>query len=174
MNLLRFIPISFFKWCEFVWPGVWLKDATWVFAITETIHIMVLTVLLGTIFVVDLRLLGFGLKRRSAAQLARDLMPWTLTSIILMALTGVALFMSEARRLSQKRTIFLQDGFPGAGARGSFHDRRRVHKASAAGGLCARQAGGLPVAILLVWRCVRGASDRFPLRAALRQIESGS
>ena len=106
MNLLRFIPISFFKWCEFVWPGVWLKDATWVFAITETIHIMVLTVLLGTIFVVDLRLLGFGLKRRSAAQLARDLMPWTLTSIILMTLTGVALFMSEARRLSQSGPFF--------------------------------------------------------------------
>jgi len=106
MTLLRFIPITFFRWCGSVWPGLWLKNATWVFAITETIHIMVLTVLLGTIFVVDLRLLGFGLTRRSTAQLAKELMPWTLTSLVLMILTGVPLFMSEALRLSESGPFF--------------------------------------------------------------------
>jgi hypothetical protein len=106
MNLLHIIPISFFHGCENVWPGRWIKDATWVFAITETIHIMVLAVFLGTIFVVDLRLLGFGMKRRSSAQLAEELAPWTNVSVILMALTGVALFMSEAVRLSQSGPFF--------------------------------------------------------------------
>ena len=99
MTPLHFIPFSFFHWCESVWPGKWIKGATWIFAITETIHIMVLAVLLGTIFLVDLRVLGFGLTRRSAPQLAHDLMPWTLTSTALMILTGVPLFMSEAVKL---------------------------------------------------------------------------
>jgi hypothetical protein len=98
--------MSFFHWCENVWPGKWIKDATWIFAITETIHIMVLAVLLGTIFVVDLRLLGFGMKRRSAAQMSHDLMPWTVTSTILMVLTGIPLFMSEATRLAQSGPFF--------------------------------------------------------------------
>jgi hypothetical protein len=106
MNLLRFIPYSFFRWCEAVWPGHWIREATWVFAITETIHIMVLTVLLGTIFVVDLRLLGLGLTRRPTSQLAKNLMPWTLTSVVLMVLTGVPLFMSEATRLGQSGPFF--------------------------------------------------------------------
>jgi hypothetical protein len=108
MTLLHFIPISFFHWCEATWPGSWIKEATWVFAITETIHIMVLAVLLGTIFVVDLRLLGFGMKRRSASQLSHDLMPWMLTSTALMILTGVPLFMSEAVRLSQSAPFFFK------------------------------------------------------------------
>jgi len=106
MTLLRFIPMGFFQWCEAVWPGHWIREATWIFAITETIHIMVLAVLLGTIFVVDLRLLGMGLKRRSAAQLAKDLMPWTLTSMVLMVLTGIPLFMSEAVRLADSVPFF--------------------------------------------------------------------
>jgi hypothetical protein len=101
MKLINFIPLSFFEWCEAVWPGKWIKEATWVFAITETIHIMVLAVLLGTIFVVNLRLLGFGMKRRSASQLAKELMPWTVTCTILMILTGYPLFASEAVRLCQ-------------------------------------------------------------------------
>jgi hypothetical protein len=106
MTFVHFIPIAFFQWCEAVWPGKWIKDATWVFAITETIHIMVLAILLGTIFVVDLRLLGWGMKRRSAAQLATDLRPWTLVSVTLMILTGVPLFMSEAVRLCQSGPFF--------------------------------------------------------------------
>jgi hypothetical protein len=105
MTLLHFVPMGFFQWCEAVWPGR-IREATWVFAVTETIHIMVLAVLLGTIFVVDLRLLGLGLKRRSAAQLAKDLMPWTLTSMVLMVLTGIPLFMSEAVRLADSVPFF--------------------------------------------------------------------
>jgi hypothetical protein len=73
MTLVQFIPIGFFQKCEVVWPGNWLREATWGFAIIETIHIMVLAVLLGTIFVVDLRLLGLGLTRRSADALESDL-----------------------------------------------------------------------------------------------------
>ncbi len=106
MNFLRILPISFFYWCESVWPGKWIKQATWVFAVTETVHIMVLAVLLGTIFVVDLRLLGVGLKRRSATTLAHEMEPWTLTSFVLMVITGVMLFMSEAVRLSQSGPFF--------------------------------------------------------------------
>jgi hypothetical protein len=108
MNLLHVLPISFFHWCEAVWPGSWIKQATWVFAIVETIHIMVLAVLLGTVFVIDLRLLGVGMKRRSPATLARDLAPWTWTSIVLMVITGIMLYMSEAVRLSQSGPFFFK------------------------------------------------------------------
>jgi hypothetical protein len=106
VTLLRFVPLSFFHWCENVWPGKWIREATWVFAITETIHIMVLAVLLGTIFVLDLRLLGLGLTKRPVSQLARELKPWTLTSLVLMVLTGIPLFMSEATRMGHDWPFF--------------------------------------------------------------------
>jgi len=106
MNLLRIVPLSFFVWCESVWPGLWIKEAMWVFATVETIHIMVLAILLGTIFIMDLRLLGVGMKRLSPAQLNKALSPWTLTSIVLMVITGTMLFTSEAVRLSQSVPFF--------------------------------------------------------------------
>jgi len=100
MELIHFIPFAFFKWCENELIGNWIKESTWVFAIVETIHIMALAMFLGTIFVIDLRLLGFGMRRQSPAQLAKDLTPWTLTGIFLMFITGIPLFLSEATRLS--------------------------------------------------------------------------
>ena len=46
--------------------------------------------------VVDLRLLGLGLGRQSAAQLTRDAQPWLVGSLVLMIITGGLLFLSEA------------------------------------------------------------------------------
>jgi uncharacterized protein DUF6644 len=101
MRLLNLLPLSFFLWCENMPLGLWIRKATWVFAIIETIHIMALAVLLGTMIVVDLRLLGFGMRRQSTAEVARLLAPWTWGSLVVMVLTGVSLFTSEAVRLSR-------------------------------------------------------------------------
>ena len=50
----------------------------------------------GAVLVVDLRLLGFGLRRQSAAQVAEDAQPRLIGSLLLMIVTGVLLFLSEA------------------------------------------------------------------------------
>lgn len=108
MTFIHILPRAFFLWCEHVWPATWLKETTWVFAIVETIHIMVLAVLLGTIFLLDMRLLGFAMKRRSVSKLARDFAPWTVVSVILMVITGLMLFMSEAVKLSASAPFFFK------------------------------------------------------------------
>jgi len=108
MVLVRFIPYSFFMWCETTLIGHWIRQATWGFAVIETVHIMTLAVFLGTIVVVNVRLIGFGLQRRSAAQLARELAPWNWTSMAIMMLTGIPLFMSEATRLGGNGPFFIK------------------------------------------------------------------
>jgi hypothetical protein len=97
----RIIPDWFFKLCENTWPGLWFKQSQWMFAIDETFHIMALGMLIGTLVIVDLRLLGFGMRRQSVAQVAGYFAPWTLIGVALMVITGVPLFMSEAIRLSK-------------------------------------------------------------------------
>jgi hypothetical protein len=101
MRLLELFPLSFFLWCEKTYLGHWIKSATWAFATIETIHIMALAVLLGTLIVVDLRLLGFGMRRQSPSYLAQLMAPWTFGSLVVMVLTGISLFVAEANRLSQ-------------------------------------------------------------------------
>jgi len=87
-------------------PGSWFKNARWFFAVDETFHIMALGMLIGTLVIVDLRLLGLGMRRQSVAELAGYLAPWTLLGVALMIVTGVPLFMSEAVKLSRSSPFF--------------------------------------------------------------------
>src|SRR5580658_5259058 len=100
MVFARILPRSFFDFCQSSWPGSFLVHTAYAFAVVETCHIMILSMLLGSLAVVDFRLLGFGMRRQSPAQLYQYLAGWTRLGIILMVCTGVPLFMSEAVRLS--------------------------------------------------------------------------
>src|SRR5262249_31173893 len=55
-----------------------------------------LTLLLGSTIIISLRLFRLGMRRQSVGQLAKDLAPWTLGSLIVMLATGFLLFLSEA------------------------------------------------------------------------------
>ena len=101
MHLLNFLPPSFFEWCENMPPGLWIREATWGFAVIETLHIMALAVLLGSMLIVDLRLMGLGMTRQPATEIAGLLIPWFWASFFIMIATGICLFASEAVRLSQ-------------------------------------------------------------------------
>jgi hypothetical protein len=55
-----------------------------------------LAVIGGAILVVDLRLMGFGLRRQSVRQIASDVQPWLIGSLVVMLISGGMLFTSEA------------------------------------------------------------------------------
>ena len=88
--------LTFFQWCEASGIGETIRKSSWLFPVIEAIHLLGLGVIGGAVLVVDLRLLGLGLRRQSAAQLTRDAQPWLLGSLALMIVTGGLLFLSEA------------------------------------------------------------------------------
>jgi hypothetical protein len=49
----------------------------------------------GTTAVVDFRLLGLGMRRQTAAELARSLSPWASSGLVVMLLSGPLLFSSD-------------------------------------------------------------------------------
>ncbi len=100
MLLSKILPYSVFDWCESTPLGSWLQQAMWGFAIIETIHIMALAVLLGSMVVIDLRLLDLGLKKIPMGELDRLLSPWFWGSFLTMIVSGLCLFSGEAVRLS--------------------------------------------------------------------------
>lgn len=85
----------FFQWCEATSLGTAIRNSAWAFAVIESVHLLALSVIGGAVLVVDLRLLGFGLRRQSIADVARDAFPWLVGSLIVMLVTGVGLFLSE-------------------------------------------------------------------------------
>ena len=86
----------FFEWCETSMVGNAIRTSPWAFAVIESIHLLGLAAIGGAVLVVDLRLLGLGMRREPVPQLARDAYPWLVGSLIVMLATGVALFLSEA------------------------------------------------------------------------------
>jgi hypothetical protein len=88
--------LPFFQRVEASAVGQAIQQSTWAFAAIESIHLLALAAIGGAVLIVDLRLLGFGLTRQPIRDLARDAQPWLVSSLVVMLVTGVALFCSEA------------------------------------------------------------------------------
>lgn len=72
-----------------------LNASALIFPTLEVCHILGFTITLGTIALVDFRVLGLGMRRQAIADLARDLAPWTLAGLVLVLLSGPLLFSSD-------------------------------------------------------------------------------
>jgi hypothetical protein len=73
-----------------------MNSSEWVFPIVQSLHFIGFALSIGTIAMVDLRLLGVGMLRQSAADLAADLEPWTRLGIVIMLTTGPLMFSTDA------------------------------------------------------------------------------
>lgn len=72
-----------------------LNSSELVFPILECFHIVGFAISVGTIAIVDFRLLGLGMRRETPSQLAKDTFYWTLGGLILMLFSGLMLFSSD-------------------------------------------------------------------------------
>ena len=93
MSLLPFID-----WCNHMWIGVAIRQSTWLFPAIETIHLLALAVLLGTIVIANLCAFGLILRRQAVSQVVGELASWTFTGLCIMVFTGSLLFLSEATK----------------------------------------------------------------------------
>ena len=88
--------LPFFQWCYDTSLGETIRNSTWLFPVIEAFHLLGLGLTAGAVLVVDLRLLGAGLRKQSAAQLWANTQPWLLGSVTLMFASGIPLFLSES------------------------------------------------------------------------------
>jgi hypothetical protein len=88
--------LPFFQWCENSGLIVAMRSSVWLFPVIESLHLMGLALIGGAVLMVDLRLLGFGLRRQPVAQVAQDAQRWLLVGLLVMLPTGLLLFMASA------------------------------------------------------------------------------
>jgi len=83
----------------------WLQDTSfiaaingtaWTAAALEIVHYFSMFILVGSMVIVDLRVLGLVGRRQDATQLADWLFPWMWTSLALNALSGFFMFAGSA------------------------------------------------------------------------------
>lgn len=69
------------------------------FPIVESVHVLAICLLVGTVLLFDLRLLGLVLKRVDVSELARQILPLTWAGFAIMFLSGFLLFWAEAAKM---------------------------------------------------------------------------
>jgi hypothetical protein len=100
--------LPFFQWCEGMWLGNAIRTSLWLFPVIEAVHLLGLCVLGGAVILVDLRMLGLGLKRLTIAELAGEAKPWLVASLVVMLATGTALFLSESVKCYYSQSFWVK------------------------------------------------------------------
>lgn len=88
--------LTWFQWLEHSWLGTAVNNSLWAFAVIEAGHLLALAVLGGAILVVDLRLLGFGLKEERLRYVGQTAQPWLIGGLTAAIVTGIPLLASLA------------------------------------------------------------------------------
>ena len=76
-----------------------IRHSLYFFPFLEAVHVMALAVVFGTVTIVDLRLLGVALKKEPVTEVAGQVLRLTWAGFVVMAVTGIMLFASEAAKL---------------------------------------------------------------------------
>jgi hypothetical protein len=90
--------LPFFKWCDNTWLGETIRGSRFYFPIIETFHLLALTILFGAVLVLNLRLCRLMMKNQPTQQVAMDLAPWAWWSLVVILVSGIMLFLSEAMK----------------------------------------------------------------------------
>jgi hypothetical protein len=72
-----------------------MRHSLWLYPIVEIAHIVGFVLLVGSVAMLDLRLLGFT-TTTSVRALARHVLPWTWTALLLVVPSGFAMFSAHA------------------------------------------------------------------------------
>jgi hypothetical protein len=81
----------FAAWLHETAPSQWVRYWPWTWAICETLHFVGLSLIVGVIGLLDLRLLGF--LRRVPLQALRPLLPYGIAGFVINAVTGLVFFV---------------------------------------------------------------------------------
>ena len=72
-----------------------LNNTEWAFPLAECLHIGGFAVGIGSIALVDFRMLNLGLRHETAKRILRYTEPWTVIALTFVIFSGAALFLSQ-------------------------------------------------------------------------------
>ncbi len=87
-------------------PATAIREGATLFPWIECVHVLALTVVVGSIAVVDLRLIGWASRDRSVGEVSATTLPITWSAFAVALLTGSLLFSSNATTYAHN--IFFQ------------------------------------------------------------------
>ena len=75
--------------------GVAMRQSLWLYPIVEIVHLTGIALLVGSVAMLDLRLLGLS-RSVPVRRLASHILPWTAASFLLIVPSGLSMFVAHA------------------------------------------------------------------------------
>jgi hypothetical protein len=83
------------EFCNWLAQTPWsvsLHESLYAYTWVETVHVLAITLFVGTIAMVDFRLLGIAWRNVPVSQMTGRILPWTIAGFAIMIITGLLLF----------------------------------------------------------------------------------
>jgi hypothetical protein len=77
-------------------PAEWMRTSVKAMPFIESLHVLAAATVFGTVFIVDLRLLGFPDTRRPVTLISREMLRLTWAAFCIAVLAGVLMFAANA------------------------------------------------------------------------------
>lgn len=87
--------------------GVAMRQSLWLYPIVEIVHLSGIALLVGSIAMLDLRLLGLS-RAVSVKRLAAHILPWTAAAFLLIVPSGLMMFVAHASDFIQSDVFVLK------------------------------------------------------------------
>jgi uncharacterized protein DUF6644 len=75
-----------------------ISESLWIYPLDQAIHLVFLALFAGSILILDIRLLGLGMREQSVAKIARDSWPWLIIGFLGLVATGIPQLIQNAMR----------------------------------------------------------------------------
>ena len=131
--------------------GEALRTNRVLFPLISSFHLLGLALLLGTILIVDVGLLGVGMRRQPVSRIATQLKPLTWTGLAAMLITGPMLLSGEAIRMYCNWIFWIKLGFIALAI--AFYCTVRRHAIADGSSLSPIKARSVGLVSLSLWVC---------------------
>lgn len=83
---------EFAEWLDSTAWSTALHESLYAYSLIEATHVLALMLFVGTILMLDLRLLGVSFTGTRVSEMTERLLPWTVAGFVIMVVTGILLF----------------------------------------------------------------------------------
>ena len=148
---------QFAEWLSKTSLSVAIQNHEWVIPTIQSIHIVAIGVVLGSVFMIDLRILGWAGRDQTLTQTTARFGPWLSSALCVLLLTGALMVVGEPARELLALSFWLKMGLVAIGTVVALAFQRSLTRRESQWetALVDRQRiKALAVATLVIWVCV--------------------
>lgn len=140
---------DWFAAAETTWLGTLIRESNWIFPAIQCVHLVSLAALGGAVLVVDLSLMGVGVRNASPAVVERGARPWLNLALTLTVLTGFGMALAEALKLYDRQAFFIKMLALGIGVVFAYAVRNPVARRASIGAPSAKLVAAVSIGLWL-------------------------